>query len=287
MNSAIVPTLDTTYYILLNEKHKTDDEISVKEGVNTKTNTSYRIFTYDQLFECFPVSDDRTFKVKYICECFIQEGTIAVIYKSYALSNSVYVQKVMDFWTENNYFLTALKKYGLLLKNIPASLQTKDMCAIAVISHEKAFEYVSDNFKDAQMCEKVIKKFPELFKYVPTEYKTEEICSFAIKSTKGTALQFIEKEKQTRELCMLAFRENIRENIQKMCDYSNRSTSMISNVDELFDIIESSQSRITELSEKLEKATEMINEITNKNKQISELLYTMEDMSPPHRDEKE
>lgn len=95
--------------------------------------------------------------------------------------------------------LDAVKKDWNVLKNIPAPLQSYDICLAALNRNASAIKYIKN--PDDRLCYAAVSKDGCTIQYISNQ--TPELCLTAVKQNPA-ALQFIKKENQRTDACLEA-----------------------------------------------------------------------------------
>jgi hypothetical protein len=132
-----------------------------------------------------------------------------------ALSYDFYIELVKEFPNKINVVpkdkityqmaCVAISHNGMLLSHIKN--QSLELCQLAVMQNYKSFHHAK--FRDVEMCEHVVSKDANIIKNIEVEYMTENVCKAAVTQL-HTILKFIPNEKQTLEICQIAFDGNFR-----------------------------------------------------------------------------
>jgi hypothetical protein len=133
--------------------------------------------------------------------------------------------------------LAAVNNQACLLKYLPESLRTVELCLFAVWQDGEAFEHVpehlrtagffmaamqldgwlehlseslkmkSENLKEkiAEMCMAAIRQNGSMLRYIPDVLKTKELCTTALQQC-GLALVDVPEHLKTTEMCMTALK---------------------------------------------------------------------------------
>lgn len=143
-------------------------------------------------------------------------------------NNDMYIDKIER--TPEGY-LEAVKKNGLILRDIPKKLQnvhicheaikqngiaikwvskkilTDDLCLEAVRNNGNSIDDIPEEFRTKKLYLEAIKKNGLVLKVVPDKYKSERICRMATMQN-GLALEFVSKKILSKELFVLAVEQN-------------------------------------------------------------------------------
>ena len=86
--------------------------------------------------------------------------------------------------------LQRVTRNPLLLRTVPESEKSKELCNTALKLNSRVLEYIPTQFLDSASCLAAVRKQPVLLKFVPEEYKTLEMSQVAV-AYHGVLLQFV------------------------------------------------------------------------------------------------
>ena len=89
-------------------------------------------------------------------------------------------------YVDTNYLtydmcMSAVKRYGYSLSDIPVQLMTPELCTAAVRQNGFVLGTVPKSFITYDLCFIAIQETGWALKYVPTKFRTVELCSVALK----------------------------------------------------------------------------------------------------------
>ena len=107
-----------------------------------------------------------------------QEFSMAAIARAGYNEIEDILKQIPDKFKTSGLWLAAVGVKGILLKQVPASMKTNEMCEAAMKqSAALAIEHVPDNLKTPEMCLAAVNDSKgRALKYVPDILKTKEIC---------------------------------------------------------------------------------------------------------------
>ena len=82
-----------------------------------------------------------------------------------------------------------VKLHGLMLKHVPNSLKTAQLCEIAINQTVHAFPYVPLRYQTQEMCECCVCVEPRFLAHVKPKHMTVELCEKAIMSVKDEEVE--------------------------------------------------------------------------------------------------
>lgn len=130
-----------------------------------------------------------------------------------------------ELLTEEEYYelcWIALSENGFNLRDLPPSIQTQELCDVAIESSCWALEHCSDKFKTRENCMSAVSRNGQTLAYIPREFIDAAMCLAAV-STSFKCMEHVPAEFVTRELCERAVRSN-GENIAHVPDAFMSST---------------------------------------------------------------
>jgi hypothetical protein len=102
----------------------------------------------------------------------------------------------------------ALRENALALQYVPKLIRTKAMCEAAVAVDGMALQFVPEEMRSEQLCLVAVRQYGLALEFVPSAMRTEEICKIAI-SQDGHALLFVPDVLLTEEICRLAIERDV------------------------------------------------------------------------------
>lgn len=125
-----------------------------------------------------------------------------------------YVKEMKNFnGIPTNYITKDLckqivKEDWLAIETLPKEFIDQELSDIATNENINVFRSIPDEFKTLEMCKKAVKWSTSFLGDVPEKYMTVDFIQYVLRRTLSPILQFIPKERQTKEIQILALSEN-------------------------------------------------------------------------------
>ena len=94
-------------------------------------------------------------------------------------------------------------KRDCLLRDVPSSVRTYEICLEAVRNYGLSIEWVPADIMTYELCLEAVKQNGLALKYIPFEFCNNELYIFALRNN-GFALKYIPHEFKTRDMCDIA-----------------------------------------------------------------------------------
>jgi predicted DNA-binding WGR domain protein/tetratricopeptide (TPR) repeat protein len=100
----------------------------------------------------------------------------------------------------------AAAKNSWVLRHVPASVMSEEICLAAARNNPHGFERVSPAWRTPAVCLEAVRQNGTNLSYVPEALKTPELCLEAVKQN-GYALRYVPEALRTPELCVEAVKQ--------------------------------------------------------------------------------
>ena len=105
--------------------------------------------------------------------------------------------------------LKELEIDGMLLRQIPKTEQTLEICEKAIKQNPLSIQFADKKYLNSQICLEAVRKNGNVFRYIPNQFITEKLCELAIE-TDPQLLNNIPDDFKTIKICLDAVKKDVR-----------------------------------------------------------------------------